>query len=38
MIQRAYFLHYRTVRSVFANALSVGTALLLGYFILWIRL
>jgi hypothetical protein len=38
MIQRVYLLHFRTVRAVIANALTIGSALLLSYFILWARL
>jgi hypothetical protein len=37
MIQQTYYLHYRTVRAAMANALTIGTALLLGYLILWAR-
>ena len=37
MIQRTYFLHYRTVREAIANALTIGTAMLLGYLIVWAR-
>jgi hypothetical protein len=35
MIQRAYFLHYRAVREVITTAVTIGAALLAGYFILW---
>ncbi len=35
MIQRAYFLHYRAIREVITTAVTIGAALLAGYFILW---
>lgn len=38
MIERAYYLHYQTVRSLTMNALTVGTALLLGYLVVLARL
>jgi hypothetical protein len=38
MIQRTYFSHYRAIRAAVVNALTVGTAFLVGYFILWARL
>jgi hypothetical protein len=38
MIQRAFFLHYRMVREAITTMITVGTALLLSYLILWMRL
>ncbi len=38
MIHRTYLLHYRQVQGAFANILTIGTAVLLGYLILWARL
>lgn len=38
MIHRTLFLHYRSIRAAATNVATVGTALLLGYFILWARL
>ncbi len=38
MIDRAYFSHYRAVRAWFTAAGTVGTAILLGYLIVWARL
>jgi hypothetical protein len=38
MIQRAYFMHYRVVREAIMTAVTVGTALLASYLILWARL
>jgi hypothetical protein len=38
MIHRTFFLHYHTVCEAFTNGLTIGTALLLGYLILWARL
>ncbi len=38
MIERTYFLHYRTIRNVITTAVTVGAAFLASYFILWARL
>jgi hypothetical protein len=38
MIHRTYFLHYRVVREAVTTAVTIGTALLLSYLILWARL
>ena len=38
MIQRTYFLHYRLVHEAITNVVTIGTALLLSYLILWARL
>jgi hypothetical protein len=38
MIRRTYFLHYRVVREAIMTAITVGTALLASYLILWARL
>jgi hypothetical protein len=38
MIRRAVFLHYRVVREAITVVVTVGTAVLLSYLILWIRL
>ncbi len=38
MIERAYYLHYQRIRSLTMNGLTVGTALLLGYLLVWARL
>jgi hypothetical protein len=38
MIERAYYLHYQTVRGLTMNTLTVGAALLLGYLVVWSRL
>ena len=38
MIQRAYFLHYRLVREWITAAVTIGTAMLVSYLILWARL
>jgi hypothetical protein len=38
MFQRAYFLHYRMVNDVITTLVSIGTALLFSYLILWARL
>ena len=38
MIQRAFFLHYRMVREAITVVVTLGTAALLGYLILWVRL
>ena len=35
MIERAFYLHYQTVRSWTMNTLTVGAALLLGYLVIW---
>jgi hypothetical protein len=38
MIQRAYFLHYRLVREGITVAVTIGTAVVVSYLILWARL
>lgn len=38
MIQRTFFLHYRKVNEAITTVLTIGTALLVGYLILWARL
>lgn len=38
MIHRTFFLHYRGVREAITNVVTIGTALLLSYLILWARL
>jgi hypothetical protein len=38
MIQRVFFLHYRQFRDALADMITIGTALLLSYLILWLRL
>lgn len=38
MIQRIFFLHYRRVRDALTAMITIGTALLLSYLILWMRL
>jgi hypothetical protein len=38
MIQRTFFLHYRAVSEAISTAAMIGTALLIGYLILWARL
>jgi hypothetical protein len=38
MIQSAFFLHYRMVREAITIMVGLGTAALLGYLILWMRL
>ncbi len=38
MIQRAYFLHYRLVREGITAVVTLGTAMLVSYLILWARL
>ncbi len=38
MILRAFFLHYRMVREAITTVVAVGTAVLLSYLILWMRL
>jgi hypothetical protein len=38
MIHRTYFLHYRVVREAIATVVTIGTALLFSYLILWARL
>lgn len=38
MMERAYFLHYRVVREAILTAITIGTALLASYLILWARL
>jgi len=38
MLQRVYYSHYRTAREVITTGITVGTAMLMGYLILWARL
>jgi hypothetical protein len=38
MIRRAFFLHYRMVREAVTVIVTIGTALLLSYLILWMKL
>jgi len=38
MIQRVFFLHYRRFRDALAAMITIGTALLVSYLILWLRL
>ena len=38
MILRAFFLHYRAIREAITIVFTVGTAVLLSYLILWMRL
>ncbi len=38
MIHRAFFLHYRMVREAITIVVTIGTAVLLSYLILWVRL
>jgi hypothetical protein len=38
MIQRSFFLHYRMVREAITIMVTLGTAVLLGYLILRVRL
>ena len=38
MIRRAFFLHYRVVREAITVVVAIGTAVLLSYLILWMRL
>jgi hypothetical protein len=38
MIQRTFFLHYRMVREAITIMVAIGTAVLLSYLILWMRL
>jgi hypothetical protein len=35
MIHRTYFLHYRVVHEVIATVITVGTALVFSYLLLW---
>jgi hypothetical protein len=37
-MERTYFLHYRVVREAIMTAITIGTALLASYLILWARL
>jgi len=37
MIQQTYYGHYRIVRAALATALTVATAAMLGFLILWAR-
>jgi hypothetical protein len=38
MIQRTFFLHYRLFREVITTVVTIGTAMLVSYLILWARL
>ena len=38
MIHRPFFLHYRLVREAVTTVVTIGTALLVSYLILWARL
>ena len=38
MFHRTYLLHYRMVREALTDVVTIGTALLLSYLILWARL
>jgi hypothetical protein len=38
MIRRAFFLHYRVVHEAITILITIGTAVLLSYLILWMRL
>lgn len=38
MIHRTYLLHYRLVRGAITTVVTIGTALLVSYLILWARL
>lgn len=38
MIHRTFFLHYRVVREAITVVVTIGTALLFSYLILWARL
>jgi hypothetical protein len=38
MIRRSFFLHYRVVREAITVIVTIGTALLLSYLILWMKL
>ena len=38
MIRRAFYLHYRVVREAITVIVTIGTALLLSYLILWMKL
>jgi hypothetical protein len=38
MIHRTFFLHYRLVREAVTTVVTIGTALLVSYLILWARL
>ena len=38
MIRRGFFLHYRVLREAITVVVTIGTALLLSYLILWMRL
>ena len=37
MILQTYYLHYRTVHTALANGLTIATAAMLGFLILWAR-
>jgi hypothetical protein len=38
MLYRAYVSHFRAVRQGITTAAAIGTAIALGYLILWVRL
>ncbi len=38
MISRTFYIHYRAVTEAVATTATIGTALLLGYLILWAKL
>ena len=38
MIHRFIYLHYRMIREAISTIVTIGTAALLGYLILWLRL
>jgi hypothetical protein len=38
MVQRVFYSHYRTARELITGAITVGTAMLVGYLILLARL
>ena len=38
MIHRTFFFHYRVVCEAITGVVTIGTALLLSYLILWARL
>jgi len=38
MFLRAFFYHYRGVREATTTLVTIGTAVLLSYLILWLRL
>ena len=36
MIREMYYMHYQAIRNVVRNMVTLGLAMLLGYFILWL--